>query len=98
MPRSNRPRRSRPRGSEEEPDLSGALFGHTRTEIKRDGLWTVQSLSASASAKDYTCPGCGIGITPGTAHIVAWRADGLMGEAEDIAARRHWHSHCWKIK
>jgi hypothetical protein len=98
MPRSNRPRRSRPKGSEEEPDLSGALFGHTHTEVKRDGMWTVQSLSAAASAKDYTCPGCGIGIAPGTAHIVAWRADGLMGEAEDIAARRHWHSHCWKIK
>ena len=98
MPRSNRPRRSRQKGSEEEPDLSGALFGHTRTEVKRDGRWTVQSLSAAASAKDYTCPGCGIGIAAGTAHIVAWRADGLMGEAEDIAARRHWHSHCWKIK
>ena len=30
--------------------------------------------------------------------LVAWRTDGIMGEAEDLAARRHWHSHCWKIR
>ena len=32
------------------------------------------------------------------AHVVAWRADGLMGEADDLAARRHWHTHCWRIR
>ena len=25
------------------------------------------------------------------------RADGMMGEQSDLAARRHWHTHCWKI-
>lgn len=99
MPRSNRPRGPRAgAGGDEEYDISRALFGSLRTESRRDGLWNVQSISAASASKSYTCPGCGLEITPGTAHLVAWRADGLMGEAEDLAARRHWHSHCWKIK
>ena len=97
MPRTNRPRGSRRDGDDEQLDLSRALFGRVRTESRRDGLWNVQPLSASSAAKQYVCPGCGLGIAPGVAHIVAWRADGLMGEADDVAARRHWHSHCWKI-
>jgi len=98
MPRSNRPRGRRPGDDEpEEIDLSRALIGRARIEHKRGGSWNVQPLGASSAAKVYTCPGCGLSIAPGTAHIVAWRADGLMGEADDVAARRHWHSHCWKI-
>ena len=93
MPRSNR------RRDEAEPiDLERALMGAKRVEAKRDGTWNVQPHGASAATKPYTCPGCGLQIAPGTAHIVAWRADGLMGEADDLAARRHWHSHCWKIR
>jgi|SRR5690554_4619827 hypothetical protein len=99
MPRSNHPRRKR--GSDpldEAPiDLNRALFGGKRTESKRDGLWNVQSVSAPAAVKVYTCPGCGNQVPVGTAHVVTWRADGLMGESNDLAARRHWHSHCWKI-
>ncbi len=99
MPRSNRPRGPRAGGGDdEEYDISRALFGSLRTESRRDGLWNVQSISAASASKNYTCPGCGLDIAPGTAHLVAWRADGLMGEAEDLAARRHWHLHCWKIK
>lgn len=100
MPRTNRPRRSRSPGAGDEAgaDLTNVLFGHSRAEGKRDGLWNVRSLAAAAAGKYYTCPGCGLEIAPGVAHVVAWRADGLMGEAEDIAARRHWHAHCWKIK
>jgi hypothetical protein len=98
MPRSNRPRGSRRGGEDDESDLSRALFGYSRTETKRDGLWNVQAIAAASAAKYYICPGCGQQIAPGTAHIVSWRADGLMGEADDIAARRHWHSHCWQIK
>lgn len=98
MPRSNRPRRARSgSGSDEQPDLSRAVYGRLRTESKRGVLWNVQSLAASSAAKAYVCPGCGLGIAPGVAHTVAWRADGLMGEADDVAARRHWHNHCWKI-
>lgn len=99
MPRSNRPRR--PRGDAdagESGDISRALYGRLRTEAKGDGLWNVQSLAASTAAKFYVCPGCSMEIAPGVAHVVAWRADGLMGEADDLAARRHWHPHCWKIK
>lgn len=101
MPRSNRPRRSRSgadRDDDEAFDISRALYGRLHTETKRDGLWNVQPLAPSAAVKYYTCPGCGQEIAPGTAHLVAWRADGLMGEADDIAARRHWHTHCWRIK
>jgi hypothetical protein len=98
MPRSNRRRDGFRQAQPPEIDLERALMGTKRVEGKRDGSWNVQPQSASAAAKTYTCPGCGLEIGPGTAHLVAWRADGLMGEADDLAARRHWHSHCWKIR
>ena len=99
MPRSNRPRGRRPDAEAvTEVDLSRALLGRMHTDPRRDGPWNVQPLAASSSTKVYTCPGCSLEIAPGTAHIVAWRADGLMGEADDLAARRHWHTHCWKIR
>jgi hypothetical protein len=98
VPRSNRPRSGRPRDDgDDELDLSKVLYGALRIESKRGGTFNVQSVSASSAAKVYTCPGCGLDITPGTPHIVAWRADGLMGAEDDLAARRHWHPHCWKI-
>jgi hypothetical protein len=93
MPRSNRRREE-----QAELDLERALAGRLRVEVKRDGAWNVQPQSASAAVKSYHCPGCGLEIEPGTAHLVAWRADGIMGEADDLAARRHWHTHCWKIR
>jgi hypothetical protein len=97
MPRSNRPRRRA--ATEPEPlDLERALLGTKRLEVKRDGSWNVQPHGASSATKEYTCPGCGLVIPPGTAHVVAWRADGLMGDADDLAARRHWHTHCWRIR
>jgi hypothetical protein len=98
MPRSNRPRgkRSGTVGSDE-IDLARALYGTQRTERRRAILWNVQSVSAASAAKSYSCPGCRLRIEPGTAHTVVWRADGIMGEAEDLAGRRHWHNHCWKI-
>lgn len=98
MPRSNRSRRGRAAtGEENAVDLQRALYGMMRVEPKRDGLWNVQRVSAASAIKVYVCPGCGLDIDPGQAHTVAWRADGLMGEAADIAARRHWHDHCWKV-
>jgi hypothetical protein len=98
MPRSNRPRGRRTGHDEnEDVDLARVLVGRLHVESKRDGQWNVQPVGGS-SAKVYTCPGCGLEIVPGTTHTVAWRADGLMGEADDIAARRHWHSHCWRIR
>lgn len=98
MPRSNRPR-GRTKDDDDNPlDLSRVLMGRLRTEDKRDGLWNVQPVAASSAIKAYVCPGCSLTIEPGTAHTVTWRADGLMGEANDLAARRHWHSHCWAIR
>lgn len=98
MPRSNRPRRRVAADAVPELDLDRAGLGSKRTETKRDGIWNVQPHGASAATKSYVCPGCGLEIVPGMAHVVAWRADGLMGEADDLAGRRHWHTHCWKIR
>lgn len=93
MPRSNR---RKPEG--DEVDLSRALLGRLRVESKRDGDWNVQPVGAANAGKTYVCPGCGLDIGPGTAHTVAWRADGIFGAADDLAARRHWHLHCWRIR
>src|SRR5690606_14200760 len=98
MPRSNRPRGRRVQDETPEIDLGRALAGVRHTQAKRDGQWNVQPISATGATKDYVCPGCGLGIGPVVAHVVTWRADGLLGEADDVAARRHWHSHCWKIR
>jgi hypothetical protein len=102
MPRSNRPRRPgsgfRQAQPAQELDLERALLGRLRTEAKRDGVWNVQPHGASSAVKTYVCPGCGGEIPAGTAHVVAWRADGIMGEADDLAGRRHWHAHCWRIR
>ena len=74
------------------------LAGWRRAEEKHDGDWTVQPMTGQAAQKAYICPGCHRRIAPGTPHLVAWRADGLFGEADDLAARRHWHSACWEAK
>jgi hypothetical protein len=93
MPRSNR-RRS------EEPDdeaLDRLLSGWKRTETRRGSDWTVQPVSAAQALKSYVCPGCGRAVAPGTAHVVVWRADGVLGDQADLSGRRHWHTHCWRI-
>lgn len=100
MPRSNRPRGRRVPGGAEEPeevDLTRALVGRGQLVTRRGLTFNVQPVGASNSVKIYTCPGCSGEIAPGTPHVVVWRADGIMGEADDVAARRHWHTHCWKI-
>ena len=97
MPRSNRPRRDPGRNDDESGDLSRILYGGQHTEVRRGRAFTVQSIAGTSSMKAYVCPGCSLPIEPGTPHIVAWRADGLFGEEADLAARRHWHNHCWRI-
>ncbi len=92
MPRANR-RRPDP----DHDSLDRLLSGWKRTEVRRGVTWTVQPVSAASAQKSYTCPGCGREVTPGTAHVVAWRADGVLGDAADLAARRHWHTSCWRI-
>lgn len=56
-----------------------------------DGDWYVRTITGAAAVKAYRCPGCQQLIPPGTAHVVAWRADRHDGEEH----RRHWHSPCW---
>lgn len=91
-----------PRSHRRRPDPGDASFdrllaGWKRTETRRGAEWTVQPISATHAVKEYTCPGCGRVIAPGTAHLVAWRADGVLGDAADLAARRHWHTACWRL-
>lgn len=92
VPRSNR---RRPEQSNDSFDR--LLSGWKRTETKRGTDWTVQPVSAVQAQKQYTCPACSRTIDPGVAHVVVWRADGVLGDAADLAARRHWHSSCWRI-
>jgi len=97
MPRSNRPRGRRRPGDDDEDVLTRLLSGSQHTETRRGRVWNVQPVSAARALKVYRCPGCLLDIEPGHAHVVAWRADGMMGEESDLDARRHWHSHCWKV-
>ncbi len=93
MPRSRRRRRTPADGD----SFDRFLAGYKRTETRRGTDWTVQPVSAAQAAKSYRCPGCGGEILPGVGHVVVWRADGVLGDAADLAARRHWHSACWRI-
>lgn len=94
MPRSRRRPSARPEG---EDSFDRLLTGWKRTEVRRGVEWTVQPVSAVQAQKAYVCPGCGRSVDPGTAHLVAWRADGILGEAAALADRRHWHTPCWRI-
>lgn len=94
MPRS---RRRRPERSASDDSFDRLLAGWKRSESRHGREWTVQPISALKAVKEYTCPGCNRTIAPQTAHVVVWRADGVMGESADLAARRHWHTHCWRI-
>ncbi|MBS1905359.1 MAG: hypothetical protein JST33_02090 [Actinobacteria bacterium] len=92
MPRSHRRREERPR----EDSLDRLIAGWKRTEMRGTTQWHVQPLTAAQALKEYVCPGCRGTIPVGTAHVVVWRADGVLGDAADLAGRRHWHSTCWK--
>lgn len=39
--------------------------------------------------KEYRCPGCDHMVRAGIAHLVVVPTD-------DVDARRHWHTECWK--
>lgn len=98
MPRSNRPRGRQGGGrDEEDTGLDRLLSGWRRTEVRRGTEWNVQPVSSLQAQKSYVCPGCGREIAPGVSHLVAWRADGVLGDAADLAARRHWHEACWRV-
>lgn len=92
-------RRSRKRPwAQEHPELDAdRLRGGRRTEQAPDGEWTVQAVSGSGE-KTYRCPGCRQDIGPGTAHVVAWANDSLLGAQAAVDARRHWHTACWQSR
>ncbi|WP_264027912.1 hypothetical protein [Mycolicibacterium pyrenivorans] len=63
-----------------------------RIEVGADGFdYEVRPVPASRASKAYRCPGCDHEIRPGTAHVVAWPAEG----PDNVEERRHWHSPCW---
>ena len=93
MPRSNRPKRSKPRIDEvADLDLNTVRLGLRRSEIKRGFEYTTQtSIGANADdGKTWVCPHCHLQITKGISHIVAW------DEIRGVDTRRHFHTACWK--
>ncbi|MEL5990304.1 hypothetical protein ACOKGD_06515 [Microbacterium phosphatis] len=92
MPRSHR---RRPEGPGDD-SLDRLIAGWRRTETRRGREFSVQPVSGARAEKTYTCPGCGGTIDIGVPHLVVWREDGVLGAAADLAARRHWHTHCWR--
>ncbi|WP_199423441.1 hypothetical protein [Actinotalea solisilvae] len=81
--------------AQDHPELDvERVRGGRSTESAADGEWVVQRVSG-ASGKAYTCPGCRQEIASGTAHVVAWATDDLLGAEAGVAGRRHWHASCW---
>ena len=75
-------------------DEARARLGSVRFEAGPDGEWSVRAVTVDNATKTYRCPGCDHEIRPGTAHVVAWPADGRG----DSADRRHWHTTCWAAR
>ncbi|WP_258070604.1 hypothetical protein [Pseudoclavibacter sp. AY1F1] len=71
--------------------------GWRRTEVRRGISYTVQPIAAARAVKAYVCPACQNPVEAGTAHVVVWRAEGILGDEQALAARRHWHNHCWRM-
>jgi hypothetical protein len=92
---SGRRSTKRPWGEHRELDVDRARAG-TRPESGPDGDWTVRNVAASEKA--YVCPGCRQTIPAATPHVVAWRADHLLGDDAAVADRRHWHTSCWRAR
>lgn len=97
MAKKNSDRRKLRPNDDEPQDFSHLLYGFRRTEMKRGRSWNVQPMSPAQAIKDYTCPGCGNTIPAGTTHQVVWQADDIMGDESALAARRHWHTQCWRM-
>jgi len=92
-----RSRRHRPERRAPDDSLERLISGWRRTESRRGSEWNVQPVGQGRSEKRYSCPGCSRAIEAGAAHLVTWRADGVLGDRADLEARRHWHSHCWNL-
>ena len=64
--------------------------------VKADGEWMVQTMPADIASKTYTCPGCGLVVPAGQAHLVAWPRYASIGSSSAVDERRHWHTPCWE--
>lgn len=71
--------------------------GGARRVTRRGSEWFVRDISASRAEKAYRCPGCGLDIPAGQAHVVAWSAEHMFGDDAAVSDRRHWHQHCWRL-
>ena len=94
MPRSNR-RRSEEPGDEAFERLLDRLEAHRDAPRRR--VDRAARLGRPGGRRPTSARGAGAPSQPGVAHLVAWRADGVLGDQADLAARRHWHTHCWRI-
>jgi hypothetical protein len=72
-----------------------AVGAFARVEVKADGEWMVQPMSAQAATKTYACPGCNRSFGPGVAHVVTWPRVAGIGSTSAVEDRRHWHTSCW---
>lgn len=96
MPSSRRSRR-RPYVEGHVPLDPDRLRAVPRTESGPDGEeYTVRHVRGSE--KSYRCPGCDQLIAPGTAHVVAWRTEHILGPQAAVDERRHWHRACWQAR
>lgn len=78
-------------------DVSRLSYGGARKESYRGEEWFVRDIPEHRAEKPYLCPACGVTVPAGQAHIVAWRANHLMGDDAAVRDRRHYHTHCWRI-
>jgi len=78
-------------------NVTHLAHGGAQRVSRQGGEWFVRQVSAQRAEKSYRCPDCGGDIRPGQAHVVAWRADHLFGDASAVQDRRHFHTHCWRL-
>lgn len=95
MPRSRRSGK-RPYSAEHVPLDMDRVGGIRRAESGPDGEWTTQRVGGSD--RTFRCPGCDQLIATGTPHVVAWRADSILGDGAALDNRRHWHTSCWQAR
>ena len=78
-------------------DVTRLAYGGAQ-RVTRQGIeWFVRDIPSHRAEKVYRCPSCGNDIQVGQAHVVAWRAEHLWGDAAAMSERRHYHEHCWRI-
>ncbi|OKL47237.1 hypothetical protein BSR29_06360 [Boudabousia liubingyangii] len=88
------PRRSNKRNQARHVPLNMARLGSVPRTVTRRGV-TYSVRQVFSGQKDYICPGCGQTVFQGNPHVVVWSEGSIMGPAQDLAGRRHWHSSCW---